>query len=422
MIRELIYIVEILSILKCIHCIYGEKLKNKIGYFATIVILWITVDFTNRYSVAFEGTLTMYGILIVYCIMVFGRSIKEIIINTALFMIIGTVIQMFFGMLVSTIYYGDVLVRTLIADVCVLAFNIFLLPRFRLDNLAKWLQKKNVVLYMSCGYVFLIIIQLLINIRIVEEVNIGFYFSIIPLIVCIYLLAKQWRIYQGFYEKEKHELQLYRKDKREFAGIISKVRSRQHEINNHLTAIMALHYTTDTYDELVDKQNEYCNHIISENRFNSLLGLYNSILPGYLIDKFTSIEEKEIAVECKVIVKEYEPKIPEYYLIEMLGILLDNAVEALEDSIYEKKLYFEIQQKETEFEYIVRNPYRYVPCEEIEGWFGYEKSSKGINRGIGLYHLKCLCAEWNCTPVCKNVKIDNTNWIEFRIKIGSKEH
>lgn len=420
MIKTAIYIIEILSILQCIHCIYGTRLKVNMGLLVTIVSLWLTMEITNKYSVVFEGTFTMHSILIIYCILVFGRHVKELIINTALFLIIGTITQLAFTMIVIVIFPEDILVRTLIADVCVLIFNMLILPLIHLDKLAKWSLNKNFVLYGSCGYVLIIIIQLLIKIRIVEGINVGFYFTMIPLIICIYLLAKQWRVYQEFYEHEKSELQIYRDDKQKFAGLISKIRQRQHEINNHITAIIALHYTTKTYEELVNKQNEYCNHIVSENKFDSLLRLYNSILPGFLIDKFKNIESKGISIDCIVTVDQYKSIIPEYYLVEMLGILLDNATEAIENGNYGKKLYFEILQNGTEYGFTVRNPYQYVTSEEIETWFLFEKSSKGIDRGIGLYHLKCLCIEWNCLLVCKNLQISENNWIEFKIIIDSK--
>ena len=102
-------------------------------------------------------------------------------------------------------------------------------------------------------------------------------------------------------------------------------------------------------------------------------------------------------------------------------ILLDNAAEAVLEGGFESKIIFEITQTQSGYEYVVRNPYRYVPYEELESWFKYEKSSKGDNRGLGLYHLKTICAEWNCTITYRNVEFDNLTWIEFKVRTDRNE-
>ena len=48
--------------------------------------------------------------------------------------------------------------------------------------------------------------------------------------------------------------------------------------------------------------------------------------------------------------------------------------------------------------------------DEILEWFQLEKSEKGRGRGLGLYHLKCLCNDWNCDIQCGNTEIDKNNW------------
>lgn len=53
---------------------------------------------------------------------------------------------------------------------------------------------------------------------------------------------------------------------------------------------------------------------------------------------------------------------------------------------------------------------------EIEEWFQMGKSQKGSDRGIGLYHLKCLCMELAYDVSCKNITIEDKNWIEFWFK------
>ena len=420
MIRELIYIVEIFSVLKCIHCVYDEKQKINVGYVMTVIALFVTVEIANKHLIALEGTFLMYSILSVYCVLTFKRMAKVYVINTAFYMIISTVIQLICCGLAILLQIEDRFFRILAADVFTLLCCYFILPGFKVYKLANWAERKNWTLYISVGYVFLIVCDLIIKIKADGGARVGTYLTLIPFIFCVYILSKQWRMYQDSYEQEKKELQLYRDDKQKFDGIVSKIRSRQHEINNHITAIMSLHYTSGTYEELVEKQNAYCKHIIGENKFNSLLRLYNSVLPGFLMDKFTQIETAGISVECKVLTEQYKSLIPEYYLIEMLGILLDNAAEAAQEEDSIGRISFKIIQTNSGYEYVVSNPYKYVSYEDFGTWFAYEKSSKGTGRGIGLYHLKCLCDEWKCTLTYRNVEYDNLNWIEIKVGTGRK--
>ena len=101
----------------------------------------------------------------------------------------------------------------------------------------------------------------------------------------------------------------------------------------------------------------------------------------------------------------------------MLGILFDNAVEALKGSS-EKVISFEVYELSDGYEFTVKNPFRYASYDEISQWFQLEKSEKGVGRGLGLYHLKRLCEEWKCDIVCRNEEIEQSNWIVFTLKMG----
>ena len=108
---------------------------------------------------------------------------------------------------------------------------------------------------------------------------------------------------------------------------------------------------------------------------------------------------------------------PDYYLIEMLGILIDNAIEAQEGSQEEKFLDFQFEERENEYCFKILNPYPYVSYSEIESWFLLNNSKKGQGRGLGLYHIKKLCSQYYVDLSCRNVECENKNRIEFNLRI-----
>ncbi len=201
----------------------------------------------------------------------------------------------------------------------------------------------------------------------------------------------------------------------DYEELLAKVRLRQHEFKNHMAAVFSAHYTHKTYEKLVLAQEEYCNKLLDENKYNGLLFLGDKVLTGYLYGKFREIEADDIEIHYKVSAKLNKSYVPIYYVIEMLGILLDNAVEAIKTS-NEKVIYFEVCTLEDGYKFSVRNPFPYVSFNEISGWFKYEVSNKDNGRGLGLYHLKCLCEEWKCSLECRNMEIEKNNWIVFVLK------
>lgn len=417
--NQLIYIIELLAIFQCIHCVYGRKVKINILNVSIFGVMMVVINLANANFGVIGYSILMYAVLAFYCVCAFRSNFKETIINMVLYIILISSIQ--FICCIPSLYFikDNLKLSMLIADMLFLIMSIYVLPRLEIHKLAKWALKKNIIFYISIGYIFLFISIMLLQIKALGSIDMENVFFLIPLVIFSILICRQWSKYQVFYEQKEKELEIYVKDKQSFNSLIKKIRLKNHEVNNHIMSIIAMHYTINTYDELVKAQKDYCNYINLGKEYNALLLLSNSVISGFLHEKFICIESKGIKVMCTVSVQNYDPVIPEYIMVEILGILLDNAMEAVED-IADKIIDVAIVQNDKGYEYIVRNRFRFVHNEEIIRWFDYEESTKGEGRGLGLYHLKELCKEWNCTIKCSNEKIHEKNWIEFRIGTGRK--
>ena len=123
-------------------------------------------------------------------------------------------------------------------------------------------------------------------------------------------------------------------------------------------------------------------------------------------------------VECQIKGTFRQSMVPIHRLIEMLGILLDNAAQSMQDDVIEgAEIRFGFLEKKEDCQFKISNKFPYTSYDEIEGWFQMGKSTKGENHGIGLYHLKCLCKELGCEVLCRNVEIEEENWIEFVLEV-----
>ena len=74
-----------------------------------------------------------------------------------------------------------------------------------------------------------------------------------------------------------------------YEELIKTIRLRQHEYKNHLAAILATHYTYKSYDKLVKAQAKYCDRLVQENKFTSLLILGDVVLVGFLHEDRKSV-------------------------------------------------------------------------------------------------------------------------------------
>lgn len=237
---------------------------------------------------------------------------------------------------------------------------------------------------------------------------------VIWLVSCVFWLtsinmAKRER------DEARKEAKLMEDEQKKYDKLLEQVRLREHEFNNHMTAILATHYTCQTYDKLVEAQSEYCRKLMAENKYNKLVLLQDKTFSAFLYEKLAEIEEQGIETGYKSTGEFTHENISTYQLIEMAGILLDNAAEAVKNRA-DRKISVEIRQTDRA-SLTVRNVYPYVPYSEIESWFEKDASSKGLSRGLGLYHLKQLCTKTGCSICCENTELGGANWISFTLML-----
>ena len=234
---------------------------------------------------------------------------------------------------------------------------------------------------------------------------------VILILVCL-LFVSEARVTKLKREVERKEIEITSVQKNGYDNLLEQVRLREHELNNHMLAIYSAHHTCETYEKLVETQREYCHRMTKENFYNKLLFMENKVLAGFLYEKMIDIENQSVKVGYRISGETEINKISTYDLIEMTGILLDNALEALKEND-DKRLFVEVGGFNKLI--TVRNINSYAPYEQIQGWFEKGASTKGELRGLGLYHLKKICMKNGLNICCENVEIDDTNWIQFSL-------
>ncbi|MCM1262400.1 MAG: GHKL domain-containing protein [Butyrivibrio sp.] len=249
------------------------------------------------------------------------------------------------------------------------------------------------------------------------------YIQMVYFILIFLFIIYEWQKSRVEAEKRKAQLEMNNLYYGAYDNLIMLVRERQHDMKNHINAILSMIYTTDNYEELAEKQQEYCGYVIEQNEKTKLvLASGNPLIAGFMYSKIQEAEGKRIEVEYEIEIKKESLTIPEYELVEMLGILTDNAIEALnnfdtEDGGIIRKIFFSIKDVEEYIELVVANASAYYEEDMTERFFENGYSSKGKGRGIGLSKLKRLVHEKNGNIIVSNEKRGGENYLAFTVLI-----
>ena len=412
---------EAVTVLILLNALYGQKM-----HLDWISVLFIICDCVLMSLIRFCGlnqnsSFIIYFALLVYCIMEFKTKISEMIVNMVLLAIIMMGIQLpallILDVLGDTIKgYEDLSVA--IINAVILAIVIIIIKKIDLHTISTSFLRKGKIIGIILIFESTLLAFLLYQYKSAQgEVPVQ-YIVITGVLVLILMLCVHTLLYKIRFREKQAELEAYKTYSAAFSDLITQIRARQHEFDNHISALCNLHYICKDYDELVQEQSKYAKGVISNNRFHKLLVSGNPVIAGFLYGKLSSIQEQGIEVTYTFHISEFTSKIPVYLVVELVGNLLKNAVEAVKTQQVEKQIHLSCTENENEFCLGVRNRSEKIPLDEIGRFFEKGYSSKGSGRGLGLYNVKEICEKYGVDIVCDNTEIDDKNWflIELHIK------
>lgn len=218
--------------------------------------------------------------------------------------------------------------------------------------------------------------------------------------------------------KQEKELQMYRLYTKPLEELVKEIRIRQHEFDNHMNAILNMHVTIDTYEELVKQQSKYVKEIYDDRsrQFLNLLKISDKVLAGFLYSKILEAKEGlqfDICVEGKTILSQAS----EHDMIEVVGTLIDNAMEACTNE--NNKIKMVVGSKNDKLFFEIWNMHPPIPLERISHFFekGYSTKSRKGNRGLGLYNAKNITNRWNGELTVSMEQMNEVPYICFHVEL-----
>lgn len=423
MIKNLGLLMEMLAAIYAIAAFFGKKVKYDIKTVSFIISEILLTTLINEYHFPIYLLSLSYIIIFVYGLVEYGEGVKETVLNSLLTSATITILQQgFYYAIFCFLPNNDELQNIfLINFMCFIV--LWIIMHYELFNRFYRVILKSRKVYI--GLLLFVCTCLLLNLLEAKEQNLLLgkdslqllYFTGLMLIV-----INEWQKAKIETERKKAETEINKMYYAAYEELIMLIRDKQHDLKNHINTIYSIIYTTNSYEELVDRQKKYCDFVLESNKETKiLLAADNPILSGFLYQKEQDIKKYLIEIEYRLEKITFPLIVSEYEIIEMWGILIDNAIEALLASDFENKKIIIGYKREMQWDiFYVSN--RSIPYskEEIAQFFERNYSSKGPERGIGLNKVRAKMKQLDGGIKVINQLEDDEQYLEFSLMLPVK--
>jgi sensor histidine kinase regulating citrate/malate metabolism len=217
-------------------------------------------------------------------------------------------------------------------------------------------------------------------------------------------------------EKDREQLRLYERYLPVIEELMNNIRSKQHDYDNHIQSINSILNTKANEKDDFSEIKKYVEDVRFDKRIANLGKMNNSILAGLIYTKIKYFEKKGIDFKMEVRDYLFETSFKDYEVVEMTGILLDNAIEATPkgDSVI-LRIYNEDSLKVIE----VLNQHEYIGANLIDNMFRQGYTNKNENgHGYGLDNLAQIMKRNKGKYLVSNKTIDDSNFLSIKLLLS----
>ena len=213
------------------------------------------------------------------------------------------------------------------------------------------------------------------------------------------------------------EHRLHRESIEKYNETIQDLRFRQHKFSNQMNAVCLLSEIYHTYDELVQKQREEMEILRRYLMPNQLLALGNSMVIAHIYGKICEAEGNGIPLELQIRCGLEFVGVPDIYLIEIIGNLLDNAMEEVMERGRKEEIIFSVFRDLDKCCITVSNEHDRISYDKYSHFFDPDFSSRGKGRGLGLPYIRKIVKRYGGTIQVGNIALKKKNYFSVSVHI-----
>ncbi|KAE9629139.1 sensor histidine kinase [Defluviitalea raffinosedens] len=333
------------------------------------------------------NTLALYTTFILY---LWKNKEKSLSSNTIIFFIIllfSIIIQLFVIIVLRISVnnfkctFFDGLIVQMLGTILVLLLSK-VLP---LSDLYILIEKKFFRIMITIISILYYSISILWNIDPTHDIDgITSMFVIIILAVIINMILLRDGLLNYAYEEK---LKVYDTYFPIIEDIVEEFRKKQHDYHNHLQTLAVINEGLS--GENAEILNEYIDNYMRENIWKDLIKIDNKIIIALFYSKYVYAKDQEINLQFHISNFNFCSQYANYELVEMYGILIDNAIEAVSKQETRKNIEIILGKHGERNLFRIINPHEFISSKQINQFFekGYSTKEKK-SKGIGLYKLK----------------------------------
>ncbi len=377
----------------------GFNLISIKGAYAISISLALTMVFF-MYKIDI-GFLINYIVLYIMIILLFKIPIKETIVQLLITIIIVATLELMFAYIIFLLKgsRGISFSSLFIVDLAVVIMSIFINMFVELDKVQQYvLLYKNHMIIAAINVAGVILLLMYIW-RIKEDFMQEHMLRILMVIIVLEALNTGF-LYQSIRIKQQQKaINIHERYVSFLKSMVHEIRQKQHDFKNHLNVLYMIAQTEDD-GQAKEKIKEYIEGLVDSIKpADRLLGIRDQILGAIIYSKKALAEKKNICFEFELEGEIPEYPIERYELVELLGNLLDNAIEAAEGgSDNNPKVVLTLGTEGGHRIIEVKNTGKTIQQSDIDKVFKRGFSTKnGKYRGYGLYNIKKIVDDHNGT-------------------------
>lgn len=390
MLERINLLFEIISILLILWSLHGSRKKPGICTIIYVCLELIIVSMVGEGWISSKYTIFAYiGIAIIDYIE-FDDTLKKAIMYMVVDCVVLFALQAL-GIIVYLLIFnkerisfgGAIIVNSFL--LCAIIF-VFIKCNVKI-YISSILEMKYVV---DSILMILVVITLVIIKRECVQMPIDWNLLVFLIIFSFITILVSMKLARERIQKNNYinQLQQYEQYNLVYKELIADIRHKQHDFNNHLQAIYSMAISCNNIEELRDEQKKYFEELIKDNRnYHLLKENVSSVLMAYLYIKFSEMEKDDIYIDYRINIDKFDKFIPFPDIVELIGNLLDNAIEATKKA-QNKRISFYIDEISNCVNLLMENPYNWEDGESFDKFMIDGKSTNGKKRGLGLTNIR----------------------------------
>ncbi len=231
MVRNILELLEILSLLYAFATVYGEKLEYNIKVVLFLVTQIVLMIGLNDYGFPKYFVSVSYLIMLLYCLFNYQCQVVRAIINIVISVIVLGISQLMIYFLLSTLMRdnnsGTLMWEFLTMLMCFI-ISVFLLPKLHLKEISDFLMKhKKILLIVGC-FALVAFGQKVWKIKETDLTGKDVIY-VIYFFTLLLLLLWEWQQARNDADKKRTQLEMNRLYYNAYEDLICSVREKQHD-------------------------------------------------------------------------------------------------------------------------------------------------------------------------------------------------